>query len=249
MPAKVLRALADAVGATVVIQLRWRGGELDRLLDERHAAVVGAVTALLRVPGWSVAVEVTYSRYGERGSIDVLGWHELTRTLLVVEAKSELTSVEETLRRLDAKRRLAPVVARERFGWRPAGTSCLLALEDSRTNRRRVQRAHNVLDVALPARAWTVRGWLGAPSGALAGLLMVSSTHGERVARSSDRHRRVRVPTVASLPSVASTKNGSGARPQPSLKGRCHREGRSARAASVDGPAYEADSRYDAPRA
>jgi hypothetical protein len=40
---------------------------------------------------------VTFSIYGERGSIDLLAWHSETRTLLVVELKSELTSIEETL--------------------------------------------------------------------------------------------------------------------------------------------------------
>ena len=64
--------------------------------------------ALLEAEGWLTAAEVTYSGYGERGSIDLLAFHPATRTLLVVEVKTEIASVEETLRRHDAKVRLAP---------------------------------------------------------------------------------------------------------------------------------------------
>ena len=68
--------------------------------------------------GWDVLPEVTYAIYGERGSIDILAWHPSTRTMLVVEVKTEITSVEELLRRHDAKVRLGPTIGRERFGTR-----------------------------------------------------------------------------------------------------------------------------------
>ena len=74
--------------------------------------------------------------YGERGSIDLLAWHEASRTLLVIEFKTELTSIEETLRRHDSKVRLAPGIARERFGWDPAVDARLLVLPEDRTARR-----------------------------------------------------------------------------------------------------------------
>ena len=67
-----LRSIAQALDADFVIQLRWRGGDLDRLLDEGHATMVGVVAKLLKSSGWLVRVEVSYSVYGERGSIDVL---------------------------------------------------------------------------------------------------------------------------------------------------------------------------------
>jgi hypothetical protein len=51
--------------------------------------------------------------------------------LLVIELKSELTSVEETLRRLDVKVRLATRVAGERFGWRAVAAARLLVLPSS----------------------------------------------------------------------------------------------------------------------
>jgi transcriptional regulator with XRE-family HTH domain len=36
-----IRRVTAALDADAVLVIRWRGGELDRLLDERHAAVVG----------------------------------------------------------------------------------------------------------------------------------------------------------------------------------------------------------------
>ncbi|HEY4190087.1 MAG TPA: hypothetical protein VGM28_06685, partial [Candidatus Limnocylindrales bacterium] len=57
--------------------------------------------------------------YGERGSIDILAWHAATRTLLIVEVKTEIASAEEMLRRHDAKVRLGPAIGRERFGIAP----------------------------------------------------------------------------------------------------------------------------------
>ena len=118
-----LRRVVEGLDASLVIDVRWRGGALDRLLDERHAALAATVATILRTDGWHVEVEVSYSRYGERGSIDLLAWQASSRTLLVVEIKSELTSIEETLRKHDQKVRLAPAVAAERFGWRPGSAT------------------------------------------------------------------------------------------------------------------------------
>ena len=102
-----LRRVARAVGAEVVIGVRWRGAEVDRLRDEDHARIVASVIGRLEALGWLTATEVTYSDCGERGSIDVLAFHPATRTLLVIEVKTEIVSAEETIRRLDQKTRLA----------------------------------------------------------------------------------------------------------------------------------------------
>ncbi len=52
----------------------------------------------------------------------------MERQVVVVEVKSQLVSLEETLRRLDAKARLAPLICRRRLGWGPAAASRLLVL-------------------------------------------------------------------------------------------------------------------------
>ena len=80
--------------------------------------------------------------------------------LLVIEVKTELTSVEETLRRHDAKVRLAAGVVEERFGWRPRRLGRLLILPDASTPRRHVRRHDAVLHAAYPTRGARLRTWL-----------------------------------------------------------------------------------------
>ncbi len=113
-----LRRQAAALGGELRIELLFRGGELDRLMDEGHAALVGAVVARLDSLGWETRPEVSFAVYGERGSIDLVAWHAASATLLVIEVKTELTSIEETLRRHDVKVRLAAGIVAERFGWK-----------------------------------------------------------------------------------------------------------------------------------
>jgi transcriptional regulator with XRE-family HTH domain len=60
----ILRRLLAALDAWLVIDVRWRAGALERLLDEDHAALVGLLTGLLHRLGWEVHVEVTYARAG-----------------------------------------------------------------------------------------------------------------------------------------------------------------------------------------
>jgi hypothetical protein len=135
--------------------------------------------------GWTVQPEVSYSVFGERGSIDLLAWHESSRTLLVIELKTELTSIEETLRRHDTKMRLGPGIARERFGWNPAVVSRLLVLPEGRTARRRVHRHQTTLRRVYPFTTSAVKRWLRSPSGgAIGGILFLADTSTSRV-----RHR------------------------------------------------------------
>src|SRR3954471_23298073 len=82
-----LRALRRILGALDVrsdLALSWRGAALDRMLDEDHAGLVLVTAARLRRLGWFVELEVTYSEFGERGSIDVFAFHPSTGALLVI---------------------------------------------------------------------------------------------------------------------------------------------------------------------
>jgi transcriptional regulator with XRE-family HTH domain len=186
------RGILRAMGAELVVTVRWRGAEVDRVRDEMHAAVVAAVAALLEAEGWLTAAEVSYSEFGERGSIDLLAFHPVTRILLVVEVKSEIASVEETLRRHDAKVRLAPKIARERLGWAAVGTCRLLAVSDTRTARRRVDRHEGVFGRAYPVRGWAARNWLRHPFPGAGLLLFLPATSGAGTGRGADTPKRVR---------------------------------------------------------
>ena len=197
-----LRLQGASLDAEVVIFVRWRGGEIDRLLDEGHAATVGWIAKFLTRLGWEVQPEVSYAIDRERGSIDVLAWHPSSRILLVVEVKSELTSIEETLRKHDEKQRLGALIARDRFGWeRPAAVCRLLVLPDRTTQRRRTARHDAVLGPAYRLRGDAARVWLRSPSGAASLLLFAPVTREARGRRGGVSRKRIR----ATAPSVGAT--------------------------------------------
>jgi transcriptional regulator with XRE-family HTH domain len=184
-----LERVAAALDAEYVSVLRWRGGDLDRLVDEGHARLVGLVAHLLTAAGWAVHAEVSYAVYGERGSVDLLAWHAPTRTLLIIEVKTELVSIEETLRRHDQKLRLAPAIAAERLGWRADVAARCLVLPSRTTPRRQVVRHASLLDAAYPLRGAELRQWLVAPHGAKGGILFISELLARRGAAPTGRRR------------------------------------------------------------
>ena len=157
---RTIKAVVAALDGRLVHEVRWRGGHIERLMDEGHASLASEVVGILADRGWQVRVEVSYSHFGERGAIDILAWHATSRTLLVVELKTELTSIESTLRKLDEKERLATSVARERFGWRPVAVGVMLIVREGPTDRARARRAEVLLAAALPSRSVAARAWL-----------------------------------------------------------------------------------------
>lgn len=163
---RLLRRVLAVFDAELLVLVRWRGGDLDRVLDARHASMSEATLQRLHATGWLVQPEVSYSRFGERGSIDLLAWHPATGTLLVIEIKTELTSVEETLRKHDAKLRLGARIAAERFGWRARRVVRLLVLPEDRTARRRIDAHSGTFARAYPLRGVALRRWLADPAAA-----------------------------------------------------------------------------------
>jgi len=182
---RTVRSIFGAAGASYDGVVTWRGGQLDRLLDAGHAAIVEQMVALLRAYGWDVATEVSFNRFGDRGSIDVLALHIGASTALVVEVKTELTAIEETVRRLDVKVRIGADVARERFGSRPRHVGRLLVLPDTTAARQRVAAFPATFAIALPARTAAVRRWLRDPSvdAGTAGILFLRMSNGGGKAR------------------------------------------------------------------
>ena len=182
--------VAKVLGARADLRLSWNGEGLDRLLDADHARLVEVVASLLRRNGWEVAIEVTFWIRGERGSIDVLGWHTGARSVLVVEVKSVVPDHQAMLSALDRKTRLAIEIGRER-GWKPIAAARLLAIRDTRTSRRRVDQLRETYAVAFSHRTLAVRQWIvdPDPTRPLSGLMFVSDVQGM-----STRHRVARRP-------------------------------------------------------
>ena len=196
-----IRRLFATCDASVGLDIRWRGGEVDRVLDELHAEIVRAIGEYLSRHRWTCWFEVTYSHFGERGSIDVLAVRG--DAVLVVEVKSELTSVEATLRKLDEKARLVTQIVFERTGRRPRFVGRLLVLPDTTAARDRVARHAAILDSALPGRALALRAWLRAPAASFAGIHFVRNTGGSGATRrASCPKRRIRADPARPIPST-----------------------------------------------
>lgn len=195
----LLRDVFKALDASFDGVVGWRGGDLDRLLDEKHARIVEAVAGVLIAGGWEAIPEASYSEWGERGSIDLLAAHVASRAAAVIEIKSDLTSVEETIRKLDQKARLvATVLARKRFGWQPRVTGRVLVVpEDPRI--RRLVTAHSVTFAsAYPMRSRDLRRWLAAPREEAAGLWFLTLKPAGIGSRKRGGPKRVRRPAASS---------------------------------------------------
>ncbi len=209
-PLRLLEDLVRRLGGDLRVTVRWRGGDIDRLLDEGHAALMGRAAVMLEADGWEVRPEVTFAHYADRGSIDLLAWRPGTSVVLVIEIKTELTSVEETLRTHDMKARMALKVARDRLGWEGRVAARLLVLPDSSTARRRAARHSPVLRRAYPLGGAAARTWLRAPSGEVGLLMFLPFTTTTRGRCGPVTRRRVRVAGTKSPEHGLSAKSAPG---------------------------------------
>lgn len=195
-----IRAVAAALDIRVDVVARWRAGDLDRMLSAGHSALHEAVARrLIDLDGWEFAPEVSFSIFGERGVIDILAWHAASRSLLVIELKTEFVDFNELLGSIDRKRRHAAEIARER-GWlaQASSVSVWVIVADSSTSRRRAADHATMLRAAFPLDGRAIRRWLARPGRAIGCLSFWSSSPPGTAAASSPpvratRHR-IRVP-------------------------------------------------------
>jgi transcriptional regulator with XRE-family HTH domain len=167
-----LRRIARALDIRVDMIPRWRAGELDRLLNAAHSTLHESVIRFFKtLDGWIVAPEVSFSIWGERGVIDILAWHAESRTLLVIELKTDIVDVNALVGSVDRKTRLATRIAQER-GWEPASVSCWVIVTRDKTNQRRIDAHEAMLRAAFPADGRTMRGWVRSPATAVRALSM-----------------------------------------------------------------------------
>jgi len=191
-----LERACAALGADLDVRVRWRGEGLDRLLDQAHAGIVEHLVHELRSAGWEAAIEVTFNDFGDRGSVDVVGWHATTSSLLIAEIKSVIPDAQATLMPLDRKTRLGMKIGRSR-GWDPASISKVLVVRDGSTNRRRVALLAATFEAALPARGAEFRRWLGTPSGSIAALVFLPDSPQRSARRTVAGRERVNRPRTA----------------------------------------------------
>lgn len=162
MTIAVIDRVVSALGASAALQIRWQGEQLDRLLDSAHASLQQSVAVLLRSLGWDVRVEVSFNHFGDRGRVDLIAYHAALRVVLVIEIKSALGDLQDTIGRLDVKARLGRDIARE-LGYGAATIVIpVLVIGDSRSARRTVTD-HGALFARYGLRGRLALAWLRQP--------------------------------------------------------------------------------------
>ena len=171
---------------------RSGAADADRLLNARHAALTEAYLEWIGAfPGWELRPEFSFSHFGERGIIDLVGWHADERALLEVELKTDVIDSGELLGVVDRRRRLGAEIV-EVLGWKPRTISSLVVIAESDANRRKVAALGRTFDAALPDRIGAVRRYLRTPTQPIRGLIFFSNRHPGQARNSFATARRVR---------------------------------------------------------
>lgn len=169
-----LEQLSQTLNAHLAVELRWRGADLDRLIDARHASVTTIAARRLERRGWVVHAEVSFNHFGDRGRCDLVAWHSTTRTLLILEVKTLVGDLQDALGRLNVKVRLGHIIAQELGVGRPAIVIGGLVLAESGAHRRLV-RQHDALFRHFGTRGRFALAWLRRPDRPISGLLWFES--------------------------------------------------------------------------
>jgi transcriptional regulator with XRE-family HTH domain len=189
---RVLRKIAQALEIQISYRLWLPHGEVDRLINAGHAALHEAISRYLDgLPGWLHAPEVSFAIYRERGVIDILAFHAPTGSLLVIELKTEIVSIEDILSTMDIRLRHAATIARGR-GWQATTVSAWLVVAESDLNRARARDHRSALRSAFPADGRAMRSWLREPKGAIRALSFWANFTPGTVKGVASARRRVR---------------------------------------------------------
>jgi hypothetical protein len=187
-----LRAIGRALEVRVQVEPLWRGGQLPRLLDAEHASIVNAVAAIMRRHGWEILVEYAFNHFGDRGSVDLVGWQPRHRALVLVEVKSRITDVQDLHAAMARKGRVVPMLLVKERGWRPASIGQLLVVSEASAQRRVVARHGEIFSATFPQRALGARSWLAHPVGTLSALWFLSPTSSVGARRLERQPQRIR---------------------------------------------------------
>jgi len=185
----IIRRVSAALDVRVDLVPRWRAGDLDRLLNARHAELHELVARWFaaNLPAWVLAPEVSYAIYAERGVIDIVAWHPGRRAILVIELKTDVVDVNQLIGKVGEKARLIRQIVRDR-GWDPLTISTWVIVAAGRTNRARLAAHRSVLKAAFPTDGAALRRWLVDPIGEIHAISLWTESAGRRLAPT----RRVR---------------------------------------------------------
>ena len=145
-----IRRIGQVLGILVSLDGWWTEGRVDQLLDQAHAALVELSLRSMGRAGWVTRVEYTFNEYGERGSVDIVGWRAVDRMLAIAEIKSRIDDVQDMNATFSRKSRLIPRVVARDEGWEPRAVLRLLVLVDTRQNRDVIRRHRATFDAIWP---------------------------------------------------------------------------------------------------
>ena len=201
VPIGKLRRVAAVLEVRLTVEPRWRGAGVDRVMSSRHASMADAVVKVLGRAAWEVRPEVSFNYYGERGVVDLVAWHAESRTLLLVELKTELVDLNELLAVTDRRRRLAARIA-EPLGWTPRLVGEWVVVAESRTNRRRLAAVRSSIRAALPDDGHALAAWLVRPVGSIAALSFLADSNEAGESQRFAPRLRVRRRRASTMPPV-----------------------------------------------
>ena len=208
-----IRRYGAALGARFDGSVLWQGADLDRMLNRGHALLHEAVARwLAEIGGWLTEPEVSFSARGERGVIDIVAWHSVSRSLLVIELKTRIVDISTLMATMDVRRRMAGPIASDR-GWDPAAIGLWVVVAPARTNARALAEHATVLRTKFPDDGRVMRRWLVRPSGAVAALSFLPKARLADPGRDPTTPRRVRRPA----PSVRSDARRADGRHAPRI--------------------------------
>jgi transcriptional regulator with XRE-family HTH domain len=141
---------AAAIGLRADLRLSGKSGELVRLADEEHAAIVELLGDWLRSMHFILEPEASFNEWGERGRLDLLTHDPRSGVTVIVEVKTLLLDLQALLGALNVRERLAETIGRRR-GWKVRRVVTVLAVADVAANRA-VVRAHRSLFSGFVAR-------------------------------------------------------------------------------------------------
>jgi len=164
MSLKVIARISDAMGLEVDLSLRppFISG---RQRDAAHAQCGAYVQRRLEASGWLVEREVEIVHGRSHGWIDLLAFGPATRSMLIIEIKTEVDDLGRIERTLGWYGREAWTSAR-RLGWRPIRTAVWLLVLATEVNDERIRANRDALAAAFPGRASEIQAALArqAPS-------------------------------------------------------------------------------------
>lgn len=187
-----IRRYSAALGARFDGSVLWQGSGLDRMVNRGHARMHEAMVKWLDVVGgWLVLPEVSFAYRTERGVIDAVAWHAVSRTLLITELKTRIVDISQLMSTMDIRGRMAHRIASER-GWDPRAVGLWVVVAPARTNARALAEHAGVLRAKFPADGRVMRRWLANPAGDVAALSFMPHVHLGNLGRDATTPRRVR---------------------------------------------------------